>query len=64
MKIQQFYHHESDFRFELTVESKDIETHAAFTDLPMHQKELIRTHMIQLGQVVDKLLVANKRKSV
>lgn len=64
MKIQQHYHHESGFRFEFSVESKDTETHAAMTDLPEHQKELIKTTLFQVGQIVDKLLVANKyRKS-
>lgn len=60
MKIQQHYHHESGFRFELSIESKDIETHAAMTDLPTHQRELVKTTLFQVGQIVDKLLVANK----
>lgn len=61
MKIQQYYE-ESNFRFEFIVESKDVKTHAAMTDLPAHQKELIKTHLFQMGQLVEKLLVANKGK--
>lgn len=60
MKIQQFYHHESGYRFELTVESKDIDTHSAITDLKDYQKEMIKNHLIQIGHVIDKLLVANR----
>lgn len=61
MKITQHYHHESGFRLEISVESKDTNTHAALTDLKDYHKELIKTHLTQLGLVVDKLLVANKK---
>lgn len=62
MKIQQYYENDSPFRFEITVQSKDVNTHSAMTDLPEHQRELIRNHMIQLGHIVDKLLVAIPKK--
>lgn len=63
MKIQQYYENDSPFRFEMSVESKDVETHSAMTDLPEHQRELIKTHMIQLGHIVNKLLVAIPKKA-
>lgn len=60
MKIQQHYHRESGFSFEISVESKDTETHVALTDLKDYHRDLIKTHMFQLGQLVEKLLVANR----
>lgn len=62
VKIQQYYENDSPFRFEMSVESKDVNTHSAMTDLPEYQRELIRAHMIQLGHVINKLLVAIPKK--
>lgn len=61
MKIQQYYE-ENSFRFEMSVESKDTNTHSVMTDLPEHQRDLIRTQMLQLGHVINKLLVAIPKK--
>lgn len=60
MKIQQFFHHESGFRYEITIESKDVQTHSAMTDLTEYQRELIKTHLYQVGKVTDIVVTARR----
>lgn len=61
MKIQQFFHHESGYRYEITIESKDIQTHSAMTDLTEYQRELIKNHLNYVGVIADKVVVARKQ---
>lgn len=58
MKIQQHYHHDSPFRFDLTVESKDLITHSTMTDLKDHQREMIKRELHKVGRIVEQLCVA------
>lgn len=60
MKIEQYYHHESGFRFEISIQSKDTITHATMTDLREDQRNLVKQKLNEVGIILDKLLVSVK----
>lgn len=62
MKIEQHYHHESGFRFEISIQSKDVETHSTMTDLREDQRNLVKQKLNEVGIILDKLLVSVKNR--
>lgn len=58
MKLEKSYLYESGYHFVITIQTKDVETHSAMTDLPDYQRELILNALHHAGVIADKLLIA------